>query len=127
MESQKKYGKVVGIDLGTTNSVIAIIEGGRPKVIVNQEGLRLTPSVVAFTKEEGFEVGQIAKRQAVLNPENTFFSVKRFIGATNITAKELDIYPYKVTYNEASGIEIYSPEREQTFSPQQISGWVLRK
>ena len=73
-------GKVIGIDLGTTNSVVAVMEGGQPAVIVNQEGARLTPSVVAFTKEGDRLVGQVAKRQAVTNPENTVFSIKRFMG-----------------------------------------------
>jgi molecular chaperone DnaK len=74
-------GKVVGIDLGTTNSVVAAIEGGKPTVILNSEGLRTTPSIVAYTKKQELLVGQIAKRQAVINPENTFFSVKRFSGS----------------------------------------------
>ena len=73
-------GKVIGIDLGTTNSVVAVMEGGQPAVIVNQEGARLTPSVVAFTKDGERLVGQVAKRQAVTNPENTVFSIKRFMG-----------------------------------------------
>ena len=73
-------GKVIGIDLGTTNSVVAVMEGGQPKVIVNQEGSRTTPSVVAFTKDGERLVGQVAKRQAVTNPENTIFSIKRFMG-----------------------------------------------
>src|SRR5258705_2873739 len=72
--------KVIGIDLGTTNSVVAVMEGGQPTVIVNQEGARTTPSVVAFTKDGERPVGQIAKRQAVTNPENTVFSIKRVIG-----------------------------------------------
>src|SRR2546430_61532 len=72
--------KVIGIDLGTTNSVVAVMEGGQPTVIVNQEGARITPSVVALTKEGERLVGQVAKRQAVTNPENTIFSIKRFIG-----------------------------------------------
>ncbi|HVN97923.1 MAG TPA: Hsp70 family protein, partial [Syntrophorhabdaceae bacterium] len=71
--------KVIGIDLGTTNSVVAIMEGGEPKVIINEEGSRLTPSVVAFTKEGEVLVGQTAKRQAITNPENTIFSIKRFV------------------------------------------------
>ena len=73
-------GKVIGIDLGTTNSVVAVMEGGQPAVIVNQEGARTTPSVVAFTKDGERLVGQVAKRQAVTNPENTVFSIKRFMG-----------------------------------------------
>src|SRR5438874_12381687 len=73
-------GKVIGIDLGTTNSVVAVMEGGQPEVIVNQEGSRITPSVVGFTKDGERLVGQVAKRQAVTNPENTVFSIKRFMG-----------------------------------------------
>src|SRR5258707_5742671 len=73
-------GKVIGIDLGTTNSVVAVMEGGQPTVIVNQEGARTTPSVVAFTKDGERLVGQVAKRQSVTNPENTIFSIKRFMG-----------------------------------------------
>ena len=73
-------GKVVGIDLGTTNSCVAVMEGGKPTVIANAEGFRTTPSVVAYTKNQDQLVGQIAKRQAVMNPENTFYSAKRFVG-----------------------------------------------
>ena len=125
MEGQtgnEKYGKVVGIDLGTTNSVVATIEGGKPKVIINQEGLRTTPSIVAFTESEGLKVGQIAKRQAILNTDNTFFSVKRFIGSTEITEEQLNILPYDISYDEKAGVKIYSPARKKTFTPEQISG-----
>ena len=73
--------KVIGVDLGTTNSVVAVIEGGQPVVITNSEGLRTTPSIVAYTKKQDLLVGQIAKRQGVINAENTFYSVKRFIGS----------------------------------------------
>src|SRR5918992_502460 len=79
-ELRNMPAKVIGIDLGTTNSVVAVMEGGQPTVIVNQEGARLTPSVVAFTKDGERLVGQVAKRQAVTNPENTVFSIKRFMG-----------------------------------------------
>ena len=72
--------KIVGIDLGTTNSVVAVMEAGKPIIISNAEGLRTTPSIVAYTKKKELLVGQIAKRQAIINPENTFFSIKRFIG-----------------------------------------------
>src|SRR5262249_49681216 len=90
-------GKVIGIDLGTTNSVVAVMEGGQPTVIVNQEGSRLTPSVVAFTKEGERLVGQIAKRQAVTNPENTIFSIKRFMGRKyDEIRSEASRVPYKV-------------------------------
>jgi molecular chaperone DnaK len=78
--SAKVTGKVIGIDLGTTNSVVAVMEAGQPAVIVNQEGARLTPSVVAIAKDGERLVGQVAKRQAVTNPENTVFSIKRFMG-----------------------------------------------
>src|SRR5476649_438251 len=90
-------GKIIGIDLGTTNSVVAVMEGGEPKVLVNEEGARTTPSVVAYTKDGEKLVGQIAKRQAVTNPENTIFSAKRFIGRRFDEVKdELEFVPYKV-------------------------------
>jgi molecular chaperone DnaK len=89
--------KVIGIDLGTTNSVVAIMEGGEPKVIINEEGSRLTPSVVAFTKDGEVLVGQTAKRQAITNPENTIFSIKRFMGRRfNEVQSEIKTVPYKV-------------------------------
>src|SRR5215213_7877243 len=79
-DTMSAKGKVIGIDLGTTNSVVAVMENGQPTVIVNQEGSRITPSVVGFTKDGERLVGQVAKRQAVTNPENTVFSIKRFMG-----------------------------------------------
>src|SRR5215211_2573528 len=89
--------KAIGIDLGTTNSVVAVMEGGQPTVIVNQEGNRTTPSVVAFTKEGERLVGQAAKRQAVTNPENTIFSIKRFVGRKfEEVSTEASRVPYKV-------------------------------
>nr|YP_010595255.1 Hsp70-type chaperone [Guinardia delicatula]WAJ58126.1 Hsp70-type chaperone [Guinardia delicatula] len=121
-------GKVVGIDLGTTNSVVAAIEGGKPTVITNAEGLRTTPSIVAYTKKEELLVGQIAKRQAVINPENTFFSVKRFIGSkvgeVSDAAKEL---PYKVTEDKNGNIKVKCSSLNKDFSPEEISAQVLRK
>jgi molecular chaperone DnaK len=121
-------GKVVGIDLGTTNSVVAAIEGGQPSVIVNAEGLRTTPSIVAYTKKQELLVGQIAKRQAVINPENTFFSVKRFIGSKELEvsedAKEL---PYKVVKDQNGNIKINCSSLSKEFSPEEISAQVLRK
>ena len=93
--------KVIGIDLGTTNSVVAVMEGGKPEVITNIEGQRTTPSVVAYTKKGDLLVGQIAKRQAVINPENTFYSVKRFIGRkTSEVTEELRQVSYKVLQTE---------------------------
>src|SRR5262249_58056611 len=89
--------KTVGIDLGTTNSVVAVMEGGEPKVIPNEEGSRTTPSVVAFTKTGERLVGQVAKRQAITNPENTIYSIKRFMGRRyDEISEELKIVPYKV-------------------------------
>ena len=99
--------KVVGIDLGTTNSVVAAIEGGQPCVIQTVEGLRTTPSIVAYTKKQELLVGQIAKRQAVINPENTFFSVKRFIGSKEAEiTKESKHLPYTVTQDKNNNIKL---------------------
>jgi molecular chaperone DnaK len=120
--------KVVGIDLGTTNSVVAAIEGGQPSVIINAEGLRTTPSIVAYTKKQELLVGQIAKRQAVINPENTFFSVKRFIGSKEgEIAEESKRLPYKVTKDQNDNIKIKCPALNKDFSPEEISAQVLRK
>jgi len=121
-------GKVVGIDLGTTNSVVAAIEGGQPTVITNAEGLRTTPSIVAYTKKEELLVGQIAKRQAVINPENTFFSVKRFIGSKeNEISEEAKELPYKVLKDQNGNIKINCSSLNKEFSPEEISAQVLRK
>ena len=121
-------GKVVGIDLGTTNSVVAAIEGGQPSVIINAEGLRTTPSIVAYTKKQELLVGQIAKRQAVINPENTFFSVKRFIGSKELElsqdAKQL---PYKVVKDKNGNVKINCSSLNKEFSPEEVSAQVLRK
>jgi len=120
--------KVVGIDLGTTNSVVAAIEGGQPSVIINAEGLRTTPSIVAYTKKQELLVGQIAKRQAVINPENTFFSVKRFIGSKEgEISEEAKKLPYKVDKDQNDNIKIKCPALNKNFSPEEISAQVLRK
>jgi len=120
--------KVVGIDLGTTNSVVAAIEGGQPSVIINAEGLRTTPSIVAYTKKQELLVGQIAKRQSVLNPENTFFSVKRFIGSKEgETSEESKQLPYKVGKDQNDNIKIKCPALNKDFSPEELSAQVLRK
>eukprot|EP00611_Tribonema_gayanum_P023350 TRINITY_DN488_c5_g6_i1.p1 TRINITY_DN488_c5_g6~~TRINITY_DN488_c5_g6_i1.p1 ORF type:complete len:628 (-),score=-9.41 TRINITY_DN488_c5_g6_i1:197-2080(-) len=120
--------KVVGIDLGTTNSVIAVMEGGTPTVIPNSEGLRTTPSIVAYTKKSELLVGQIAKRQSVINPENTFFSVKRFIGSKfNEVKQESTQIPYKVKEDSKGNIKIVCPVLNKEFSPEEISAQVLRK
>ena len=121
-------GKVVGIDLGTTNSVVAAIEGGQPSVITNAEGLRTTPSIVAYTKKQELLVGQIAKRQAVINPENTFFSVKRFIGSKeNEISQDAKQLPYKVLKDQNGNIKINCSSLSKEFSPEEISAQVLRK
>ncbi len=120
-------GKVVGIDLGTTNSCVAVMEGGKPTVIANAEGFRTTPSVVAFAKNGDRLVGQIAKRQAVMNPENTFYSVKRFIGRRfdEITHEATEV-AYKVV-NDGNNVRIDSPGAGKKFAPEEISAQVLRK
>jgi molecular chaperone DnaK len=119
--------KVIGIDLGTTNSVVAVMEGGKPEVITNSEGQRTTPSVVAYTKKGDLLVGQIAKRQAVINPENTFYSVKRFIGRkTNEVTEELRQVSYKVLQTEDI-IKLDCPALEKQFAAEEISAQVLRK
>ena len=120
--------KVVGIDLGTTNSVAAILEGGIPTVIPNSEGLRTTPSIVAYTKKEELLVGQIAKRQSIINPENTFFSIKRFIGSKfNEVKQESTQVPYKIKEDPKGNIKILCPILGKEFSPEEISAQVLKK
>jgi molecular chaperone DnaK len=118
--------KVIGIDLGTTNSVVAVMEGGTPTVIPNQEGSRLTPSVVGFTKDGETPVGQVAKRQAITNPENTVFSIKRFMGRRyDEVLEEIKRVPYKVVKapNGDARVEI----RGKQYAPPEISAMILRK
>ncbi|MCC5637877.1 molecular chaperone DnaK [Nostoc sp. CHAB 5844] len=119
--------KVVGIDLGTTNSCVAVMEGGKPTVIANAEGFRTTPSVVAFAKNGDTLVGQIAKRQAVMNPENTFYSVKRFIGRRfdEVTNEATEV-SYKVL-SSGGNVKLDSPGAGKQFAPEEISAKVLRK
>jgi molecular chaperone DnaK len=119
-------GKAVGIDLGTTNSVVAVMEGGKPTVIINNEGSRLTPSVVAFTKNGERLVGQIARRQAVLNPENTIYSAKRFIGRRfGEVQSEIKNVPYKVVAGPNDAVRFDIQGRQ--YAPEEISAQVLRK
>jgi len=121
-------GKVVGIDLGTTNSVVAVMEGGKPSVIQNAEGFRTTPSVVAYTKNGDRLVGQIAKRQAVINPDNTFYSVKRFIGRrSDEVSEELKQVSYIVKNDSNGNIKLECPSLKKDFSSEEISAEVLRK
>jgi molecular chaperone DnaK len=118
--------KVIGIDLGTTNSVVAVMEGGQPTVIVNQEGSRLTPSVVAFTKDGERLVGQVAKRQAVTNAENTIFSIKRFMGRKfEEVTPEASRVPYKVV--RAQNGDAWVEVRGKRYSPPEISAMILQK
>lgn len=120
--------KVVGIDLGTTNSAVAAMEGGKPTIITNAEGGRTTPSVVAYTKTGDRLVGQIAKRQAVVNPENTFFSVKRFIGRKySEVGSESTQVPYVVTEDGSGNVKIKCPNAGKEFAAEEISAQVLRK
>src|SRR6202041_124874 len=117
--------KTIGIDLGTTNSVVAVMEGGEAKVIPNEEGSRTTPSVVAFTKTGERQVGQVAKRQAITNPENTIFSIKRFMGRRYDEVKdELKMVPYKV---EAEGDRVVIVAQGKRYSPPEISALILQK
>jgi len=119
-------GKIIGIDLGTTNSVVAVMEGNEPKVIVNEEGSLTTPSVVAFTKEGEILVGQVAKRQAIANPENTIFSVKRFMGRSfNEVSEEMKMVPYKVVKDSGNSIKIEAGGKK--YSPPEISAMILQK
>jgi molecular chaperone DnaK len=119
-------GKVIGIDLGTTNSVVAVMEGGQPTVIVNQEGSRVTPSIVAFTKDGERLVGQVAKRQSVTNPENTIFSIKRFMGRKyDEVSAEVARVPYKVV--RAPNGDAWIDVRGKRYSPPEISALILRK
>ncbi len=121
-------GKVVGIDLGTTNSVVAVMEGGKPVVIANSEGMRTTPSVVGFTKEGERIVGQMARRQAVLNPQNTFYGVKRLMGCrySDLTAASKRV-PYTMRRDETDNIRIKCPRVNKDFAPEEISAMILKK
>jgi molecular chaperone DnaK len=118
-------GKIIGIDLGTTNSVVAVMEGGEPKVIANEEGGRTTPSVVGFTKSGERLVGQVAKRQAITNPENTVYSIKRFMGRRfDEVNEEMKMVPYKVV---RQGDHVAIVAQGQEYTPQQISAMILQK
>ena len=119
-------GKVIGIDLGTTNSVVAVMEGGDPVVITNAEGGRLTPSVVAFSKDGERMVGQVARRQAITNPENTIFSIKRFMGRRHDeVSHEIKLVPFKVA--RASNGDVRVEIRGKEYSPPEITAMILQK
>lgn len=120
--------KIVGIDLGTTNSVVAVLEGGEPVVIANAEGSRTTPSVVAFTKNNERIVGQTAKRQAVVNPENTIFSIKRFMGKTyEESREEATRLPYQIISGDSRDAQVKIPATGRNYSAQEISAMILGK
>ena len=121
-------GKVVGIDLGTTNSVVAVMEGGKPVVIANAEGMRTTPSVVGFSKDGERLVGQMARRQAVLNPQNTFYGVKRFIGRKYAElSSDSKRVAYTIRRDESGNVKIRCPRLKKEFAPEEVSAMVLRK
>src|SRR6478752_4997462 len=118
-------GKIIGIDLGTTNSVVAVMEGGEPKVIPNEEGGRTTPSVVAFTKTGERLVGQVAKRQAINNPKNTSYSIKRFMGRRyDEVNEEMKMVPYKVV-RQGDHVAVVAQGKEYT--PPEVSAMILQK
>src|SRR6185295_6960964 len=118
--------KVIGIDLGTTNSCVAVMESGEPVVIANSEGARTTPSVVGFTKSGERLVGQAAKRQAITNPENTIFSIKRFMGRKhNEVLSEEKLVPYKVVEGSGGDVRVRVAGKEHT--PPEISAIILQK
>ncbi|RMF41246.1 MAG: molecular chaperone DnaK, partial [Planctomycetota bacterium] len=120
-----KGEKIIGIDLGTTNSVVAVVEGGEPKVIPNAEGNRLTPSVVAFT-DKGELVGEPAKRQAITNPQRTIYSIKRFMGRRHKeVANEEKMVPYKIVGGPDDYVKVEIDGKQYT--PQEISAKILRK
>jgi molecular chaperone DnaK len=121
-------GKVIGIDLGTTNSCVAVMDGGKPKVIENSEGARTTPSIVAFTKDGQRLIGQPAKRQAVTNPDNTLFAIKRLIGRRfddPMTKKDMELVPYKITKGKNGDAWVNAGGED--YSPSQVSAFILQK
>src|SRR6185369_8656369 len=121
-------GKIIGIDLGTTNSVVAVMEGGQPTVITTAEGGRLCPSVVAFNKNSERIVGQTAKRQAVINSENTIYSIKRFMGRRyDEVESERKMVPYQVVPGPADEARVKIPITGREYSPQEISAMILGK
>ncbi len=120
--------KTVGIDLGTTNSVIAVMEGGEPVVIPNAEGSRTTPSVVAFTKTGERLVGTLARRQAAVNPENTVYSIKRFMGRKFAEVEsERKIVPYQVKPGKDDRVVVHVPATDKDYTPEEISAMILQK
>ena len=120
--------RIVGIDLGTTNSVVAVLEGGRPQVIASAEGGRTTPSVVGFSRDQELLVGQLARRQLVLNPRNTFANLKRFVGRQwdELEDDSLSV-PYSVRANDQGNVRVVCPATEREYAPEELVASVLRK
>ena len=120
--------RAVGIDLGTTNSCVSVLEGGEPSVITNAEGARTTPSIVAFAKNGEVLVGEVAKRQSVTNPKNTIYAAKRLIGrkfTEEAVQKDIDLMPYKII--KADNGDAWVEARDKKMAPQQVSAEILRK
>ena len=126
--NQNCMGRIVGIDLGTTNSVVAVLEGGRPLVIASAEGSRTTPSVIGFSRDQELLVGQLARRQLVLNPRNTFANLKRFVGRTwdELDDGSLSV-PYTVRANDAGLVRVVCPATEREYAPEELVASLLRK
>ena len=125
-KSNNIMGKIIGIDLGTTNSCVAVMEGNQPTVIINNEGQRTTPSVVAFTDGGERKIGNPAKRQAITNPNNTIFSIKRFMGEPyDVVTKEIERMPYKVVRGENNTTRV--DINGKLYTPQEISAMILQK
>jgi len=121
-------GQIVGIDLGTTNSVVGVIEAGRPIVIANSEGSRTTPSIVGFTKDKEIVIGEQARRQLVLNPKNTFYNLKRFIGSDWDDLDDTSIsVPYNVKANNSGSVRVLSPNTQREYAPEELVSSLIRK
>ena len=120
--------RIVGIDLGTTNSVVAVLEGGRPQVIASAEGGRTTPSVVGFSRDQELLVGQLARRQLVLNPRNTFANLKRFVGRQWDELEEDSLsVPYSVRANDQGNVRVVCPATEREYAPEELVPKCFRK
>ena len=121
-------GKIVGIDLGTTNSVVGVIEAGRPVIIASSEGSRTTPSIVGFTKDSEIVIGDQARRQLVLNPKNTFFNLKRFVGREWDELDEISMsVPYNIKSNDNGNVRVLSPFTEREYAPEELVSSIIRK
>ena len=119
-------GKIVGIDLGTTNSVVGVIEAGRPVIIASSEGTRTTPSIVGFTKDSEIVIGDQARRQLVLNPKNTFFNLKRFVGREWDELDEISMsVPYNIKSNDSGNVRVLSPFTEREYAPEELLSSII--